>query len=1312
LAAKFTCLFLVNQFDFNQKQNRMKSSRSLLHTLFLLCFYLHSFSQFTITPNVGANGVINTVGGSGILVSNVSIQCNANSYGSFANGNSAGLGLTTGLLLSTGLTSQINAPGNNQNDDFDFAVGTTTNDPQLIGLIGTGISIYDPCIIEFDIVPQCGTITITFVFGSDEYTNWVSQGFNDGFGFFVSGQNPAGGMYNNTNVAVLPSGTVVSIDNVNSLSNPTYFTNNNNGAAANHMDGFTKVITPVINVVPCQTYHFKLAIADAGDSQVDSAVLIDIIQCSNPLTLSTASTPDNCGLGTGTATLTPSGGIGPLTYSWSPSGGNGLVASNLIAGTYTVTVDDTLSCTTPLTSTVVVGSTGTSSSVVVPADITVCNGQTVAANSFTSPTVGATFSWVNSQPSIGLSATGTGNQPSFTAVNTGTTPLISTVTVTPAFGSGCPGISSSYTITVMPTPVMNPLANIAVCDGATLPASVFSSSVNNTTFNWTNTNTAIGLGSSGNSNVPSFVATNTSSNPLNATLNVIPNINNICYGVPVSYTITVNPTPILSPLSNVAVCTGQLVPASTFSTTPAGAIIDWTNSNTVIGLAASGTGNYGSFTGLNPDTTPVFSTLSAVPTFNGCSGPVVLCTLTILQKPEMIPPSNATVCAGTIIPLSDFDSNSGISFAWTNSNTAIGLGAGGVGEVPNFVTVNPGTSPLTALIDITPSLGTCIGDVVSYSITVLPKPTMAPVPSISVCANEQVVLSPFGGTPSGCTFQWSNDNTSIGLPAVGSNDIPTFIGITAGPYPTSGTISVQPELAGCLGDNLTFTINVNPIPVAATVSDISECANVLLSAIPFSSLPTGASFAWTNSNPAIGLTSSGNGSIAPFAGINVTAITEMSIVQVVPLLNNCSGNPIDFSITIYPIPVITASNDGPVCEGMPINLSVTNVSGASYAWSNSSSYSSSQQNPSLNPTTMADNDIYTVLVTANGCSNTASTPVVIDPQLLSTINPAGPFCADAPALGLISPFPGGTWSGSGVSSTGLFDPALASLGFNSIAYTTTGNCSTSTTTVIEVIEIPNVQFLVDKSDGCVPLTVIFTDATTPPGGSVVWNFGDGSLSVASPSTTHTFTSVGCFDISLESTANGCSNTFTKNDFICTAPNAIASFSANPSTTSILDPTIHFTNNSTDASNYSWDFGDNTQSTANHPAHTYAPNPSTYQVMLIANNTSGCSDTAYQEVILKDLLIYYVPNSFTPDLDDFNPVFKPIITSGIEGNHYQLLIFDRWGELVYQTQNSNEGWDGTYKNKPAKDDVYTWKIIFLESDTFLKREIVGHLNLLR
>ena len=266
----------------------------------------------------------------------------------FTNGATTDIGIPTGLVMTTGNVADINAPGANFMSTDN---GTNCNDPQLNAL--EPLANNDCCILEFDVVPTCDELQIRFVFGSEEYPEWVSSGYNDAFGFFISGPDPNGGNYNNENVAVLPDGnTIVSIDNVNANLNQAFYVDNALGTT-NVFDAFTTVLISDVSVVPCQSYHFKLAIADAGDPFWDSGVFVDFLECSTALETTVSSSPVSCAGSDGTASVNASGGFPGYTYSWNTTPPQTTAtATGLDPGIYEVSVDDAGGCTEPIIETV------------------------------------------------------------------------------------------------------------------------------------------------------------------------------------------------------------------------------------------------------------------------------------------------------------------------------------------------------------------------------------------------------------------------------------------------------------------------------------------------------------------------------------------------------------------------------------------------------------------------------------------------------------------------------------------------------------------------------------------------------------------------------------------------------------------------------------------------------------------------------------------------------------------------------------------------------------------------------------------------
>lgn len=380
----------------------------LLLSIILWFSSTNSNAQLVVTAGGSPTTIVNSLIGGGMTVSNVTMNCPTNAYGTFANGNTTNLGLTNGILLTTGDATMAIGPNNIASQGF--CNNTSSSDPQLIAIEPQ--ATYDLCVLEFDVVPECSQLTVRFVFGSEEYPEFVNASFNDAFGFFISGPGPAPsctpGFYNNTNVATLPNNTTpVSIDNVNAGNNAAYYVDNTGGTTIQY-DGFTTVLTRTINLCPCQTYHWKFAIADAGDCIYDSGVFLDFLSCSNAMTLAPSSTPvTNCTACNGSVGVTITGGTGPFTYNWSPGGYTTPTVNNLCAGTYTVTVTDALSCSPPTTMAVTVGATVPTLTITPTQTNVACFGQCngTASVNVTGGTPGYTYNWLPSGGS-GPSATG------------------------------------------------------------------------------------------------------------------------------------------------------------------------------------------------------------------------------------------------------------------------------------------------------------------------------------------------------------------------------------------------------------------------------------------------------------------------------------------------------------------------------------------------------------------------------------------------------------------------------------------------------------------------------------------------------------------------------------------------------------------------------------------------------------------------------------------------------------------------------------------------------------------------------------------
>ncbi len=234
-----------------------------------------SFAQVTVSPAGSPSQIATFLSGNGVVMSNVVVTGSANSYGYFTAINTQ-LGMNGGFVLTTGDASFVVGPNNSP--ACGISNGTGFNDTDLTSI--SPYATYDVCMIEMDCVPTDDTLYFNYVFGSEEYPEFINS-FNDAFGIFVSGANPAGGNYFGANMTVLPNGsTPVCIDSINNGYNNTgpctncaYYVDNTNDTNLQY-DGTTTNMMAIIPVIPGQTYHLKIIVGDAMDEAFDSGVFL------------------------------------------------------------------------------------------------------------------------------------------------------------------------------------------------------------------------------------------------------------------------------------------------------------------------------------------------------------------------------------------------------------------------------------------------------------------------------------------------------------------------------------------------------------------------------------------------------------------------------------------------------------------------------------------------------------------------------------------------------------------------------------------------------------------------------------------------------------------------------------------------------------------------------------------------------------------------------------------------------------------------------------------------------------------------------
>jgi gliding motility-associated-like protein len=265
-----------------------------------------------------------------------------------------------------------------------------------------------------------------------------------------------------------------------------------------------------------------------------------------------------------------------------------------------------------------------------------------------------------------------------------------------------------------------------------------------------------------------------------------------------------------------------------------------------------------------------------------------------------------------------------------------------------------------------------------------------------------------------------------------------------------------------------------------------------------------------------------------------------------------------------------------------------------------------------------------------------------------------------------------------------------------------GGCSDTAQITVQAFQSPTLDFSPSQSVCLGQAATIFVSGAN----QYTWSpIGSGNSFVVSPQQTTTYTVIGI-------STDGCSDTVTT--VVNVFPIPLAAFSLSSLFLSAENPVVTITNNSQGGNIFQWSFGDGNVSSEPELIfdHVYPQSENGYQITLRVTNEYGCLSIASQAIQVKGDEIYYVPNTFTPDGDEFNNVFQPIFTSGFDPFNFNMTIYNRWGNVVYETLDHQKGWDGYFLGRKVQAGIYTYIIRFKAKNIDEYKIISGHVNLLK
>ena len=1215
--------------------------------------------------------------------------------GYFTNGSITGF--ESGVVMGCAPVSDVAGTTSNLEDlGYMTPLTDVENDLSLISQQNGGSpSMFDVTILEFDFIPSSDTTEFDFVFASLEYNGFECSEYNDVFAFFLRGPGITGPYNNNSiNIALVPGTTTpITISTINgpggvllcgASSNEQYYIDHPTPGTDFQVRGYTTPLTAVLaDLEPCETYHITLAIADAGDPSYNSYVFFDESSFSSG----------------GDVNMGNFSNVGTVNDVY--EGCENFWVFNRIDTSATAMLD-TVFIDLIVGGTAIEGVDYNSSStnlVLLPGQITDTLFYNGIWDNIQETNKYIVFSLLNGCPCTQQSVSDT----IWVLDNFDLNPVISNDTlicentqvtisidinpfqdasiVNYLWDDGSTGTSISVTPTVTEThwvnvstpcqqdttvemtisvvPPIDPSFTISkdsICLGEDITVTFTGSTSPGSAFVW---DFNAGIPTTANTEGPHTVNWNISGNK---TISLDINDNGCTSDTFITLYVSPNPTITITPTNNLCFgdCTGELLANPQDNLTPYSYI--WSNNQTS-----------------NPAT-------------GLCAGQY---DVTITNRLGCIETSNATITEPSSLSFS-LDSTSVQCFGGHDGTASIIVTNGTAPYTYNWTgpnnftdnTSNP-TGLHAGIYNVTTTDNN--GCMVSGSLSV-PEPDTALVSIIEpinlTCfgaSDGTILLHPVGGTPL-YTFIWSNGDATQNL-----------IHAPIGTYDVTIT-----DANGCIGYNSASLTQPTELVnnSITTVDNICWSQNNGSATINVSGSIPPYNYAWSNG-------STGSPAIdALYAGIYAVTVTDA---------NNCELIINNIEILEPGRLNVTFNNLSTMCIGQTEEL-ISSVSGGTPAYSYQWNTSEINDRISISP---IDTTIYSIIVTdANNCTATASKAInVYDPISITLVADKYKVCPGDPVL-LTTIAIGGNGNYNYTLNTDENISNLHTVYPNtdlSYLVKVTDDCDSPSDYAmvnIETYPIPSLSFNSDVLRGCQPLIVHFNEQSDSD--LIIaynWNFGD-NKGGSGKNPIHIFENWGVFDVSLEViSTDGCKNFLKVDDMIEVYKKPVAKFTAQPQVVSIIKPKICFYNLSEDNYNNYWWFGDNQISSLVNPIHNYQATPRVYEVKLLVETEHNCIDSAFTQVTVVNEYTMYLPSAFSPDGDNINDKFFAV-GNGVDLDVFNLKVYDRWGEIIWETNDMSHAWDGKTKSgKYVQGGIYKWLVVYAD-ETGIEYQKSGTVNVIR
>ena len=1179
--------------------------------------------KMTVNTSVTPQNIVDAVSTPATVVTLTNIDCADGAYGTFSfPTDNNGLGLDKGLVLTSGSADLTVGP--NSSPATGIAVGFEGDEDldYLSDQQGNGQPSFDACVVEFDVFVATNELSFEYVFGSDEYPEYVNSSFNDIFAFLVSGPGIAGdpGLGGAKNIAVLPgTNTPVQINSVNNLLNWQYYRNNQGVQTLSDVleyDGLTsdslgikKSLTARTNVIPCNTYHLKLAVADRADGVLDSGVFMSKIQGGTPdLKVQFASGIDyfieDC-----------SGNQDQLIISLSQPLDQDASFIVTVGGTATLGVDYLLNI--PATITFPAGQTSLAFPIVPLSDNLPEGVETITitlSNYFGCGTVvyktltvnladnvivnvkGGDTLFVCAGATLQLLASGASSY-FWSPPGAVSNPFLSNPTITPTQNiwlevtgtiSSCVDVDSVFIQIIDPSIDVVALTDTNVCQGTPVFIQA-NNNVNNTGLVWSPTD---GLN---NPNSPSPVATPSKTTTYTATISIA--------GCTVSDQVTINIDTLFFPTltthdttvcQNYPVQLGNVINSTTdYSWTPATGLSDPASSGPIA----------------LPDVSTVY-TLVATSANKYCSKTESVAVNVIAADVDILGDPYKEICLGDTLSLTALSNPAGSSVKWS----------------PSFYVSSPTGQNVLAFPDesttiiATYNINNCVvHDSIRIRVDSLPDQTLMRVKYKPIyCPGDTVYLISKTYEPANfpdIKIEW--------LPFAGQEtplDLWNMV-ITA----TTTHIFERVVNNHACKDTSSIEVPVAIPPMLTVDATPPQICPGQSSQIMVTVDQPGTTLEWQDMPPTLSCSDCPDPTASPTVTTTYTVTTPDA-----PCPSGAS-----VTIVVLPTPALNLAQNPVICPGGSVLLNnIPPQAGVTYTWTPATGLDNPfTANPTATPPPGTNQITYTVNAEGPQCSSQGSVLVTVASATIDAgQNQTICFGEGATLTAVTTGTPGNvTWTpGNHTGNTFNVNPP------GSTTYTATlvygSNCSASDTVRLTVnpgVNLSQISAKPDPSDTiCIGVPVTLEVTVSPAGSTLVWTQAGTPIAGIS----------------------GDSVTFV-------------------------------------------------------PAATEGA----VEFKVIATSANGCTDEA-GPVTYTFKRCVAVPNAFTPGGDEVNDTFGPLLF-GSNTEIVKFLVFNRWGQKVFESTPGKQRWDGKVDGKDAPSDVYAYYIL-LRYANGVEESLKGDVTLLR